>query len=224
MSGKTETKDVAQTSEEQNGTTVDTTDQKTGANSAPETKKVNRRGISAARGTQRLRFSHEIAKPNGLFIGHLNSVEVSNILIGEDTTGMPSFNGLEIPRLTLTFASNEDEVIKRHFQTIQFSAVESTVKTIPGGDDEWKVNQIFDWMKHILNVFILKGRELTDAEADALSLPFEDFDDNGEYSPIEPETVIAGWKTLFENFENMLNRGADGKPAFKTKEGKIIAL
>ena len=31
-------------------------------------KGVVRRGIGTARGTSRLKFSHEIAKPNGLFL------------------------------------------------------------------------------------------------------------------------------------------------------------
>ena len=189
-----------------------------------ETKKVSRRGIGSARGTTRLKFSHEQAKQNGLFLGHLDSVVVSMIQIGEDKTGMPSFNGLEIPKLTITFASNEEEVNKRHYQPLTFTAVESNANTIPGGKDEWKVNSVFDWLKHILNVFVLKGRELTEEEEAALSLSYEDFDEQGEYSPVEPEVVIAGWKTLFENFENIMNRGREGQPYFKTKDGKNVAL
>lgn len=65
------------------------------ANAPVETKKVSRRGIGTARGTTRLKFSHEQAKQNGLFLGHLDSVAVTMIQIGEDKTGMPSFNGLE---------------------------------------------------------------------------------------------------------------------------------
>lgn len=187
-------------------------------------KKVNRRGIGNARGASRLKFTDTIAASNGLFIAHLDSVVVSMIKIGEETTGMPSFNGLEIPKITLTFASNEKEADKRHYQTLSFTAVESNVNTIPGGKDEWKVNTIFDWMKHILNVFVLKGRELTEEEEAALSLSYEDFDEDGEYVSIEPEEVIAGWKTLFENFENIMNRGRDGEPVYKTKDGHDITL
>lgn len=194
------------------------------AQSNVQTKKVTRRGIGSARGTTRLKFTHELAKPNGLFVGHLDTVTVSTIKIGEDTTGMPSFNGLEIPKIVLTFASNEEDVNKRHFVSLTFTAVESNVNTIPAGKEEWKVNAVFDWFKHILNIFVLKGRELTEAEEEALSLPFEDFDENGEYVSLEPETVIAGWKTLFENFENILNRGRDGEPYFKSKDGKSINL
>ena len=187
-------------------------------------KKINRRGLSSARGTTRLKFSHEMAKPNGLFIGHLENVEVRMIQIGEEAKGLPSFNGLEIPKLVLTFASNEEEVAKRHYTTLTFTAAESNSNTIPGGKDEWKVNSIFDWLKHLLNVYVLKGRELTEEEEVALALPFEDFDEQGEYLPVEPETVVAGWKTLFENFENILNRGRDGQPYYKSKDGKFISI
>lgn len=187
-------------------------------------KKVTRRGVAAARGTTRLKFSHEQAKQNGLFIGHLESVVVSMIQIGEDKTGMPSFNGLEIPKIVLTFASNDPEVSKRNYVTLQFTAVESNANTIPGGKDEWKVNTVFDWFKHILNVYVLKGRELTEDEANALTLSFEDFDEQGEYVPVEPEDVVAGWKTLFENFENIINRGRDGQPYYKSKDGKYIPV
>lgn len=194
------------------------------ANEATKEVKKVRRGIASARGTTRLKFSHEQAKLNGLFIAHLDSVATSMIQIGEDKTGMPSFNGLEIPKLVLTFASNEAEVAKRHYVTLQFTAVESNANTIPGGKEDWKVNTVFDWLKHILNVYVLKGRELTDEEAEALSLPFEDFDEQGEYVPVEPETVIAGWKTIFENFENIVNRGRDGQPYYKTKDGKDVPV
>ena len=187
-------------------------------------KKVNRRGVASARGTTRLKFSHEQAKQNGLFIGHLESVVVSMIQIGEDKTGMPSFNGLEIPKIVLTFASNDPEVSKRNYVTLQFTAVESNANTIASGKDVWKVNTVFDWFKHILNVDVLKGRELTEDEANALTLSFEDFDEQGEYVPVEPEDVVAGWKTLFENFENIINRGRDGQPYYKSKDGKYIPV
>lgn len=189
-----------------------------------EVKKVSRRGIGAARGTTRLKFSHEQARQNGLFVGHLESVEVKMIQIGEDTTGMPSFNGLEIPKLVLTFASNEEDANKRRYVVQQFTAVESNANNIPGGTSAWKVDSVFDWMKHILNVYVLKGRELTEVEEAALSLSYEDFDENGEYIPVEPEEVIAGWKVLFENFENIINRGKDGQPYYKDKNGKYLPI
>lgn len=189
-----------------------------------EVKKVSRRGLGSARGTAHLKFSNDQAKPNGLFLGHLEEVKYSTITIGEDKTGMPSFNGFEIPKLTLTFASNEEDPNKRHYVSKTFTAVESNVNTIPGGKEEWKVNSVFDWLKHVLNVYYLKGRELTDEEATALSLTFEDFDEQGEYVSVDTEIVINAWKVLFENFENIMNRGKDGKPVYRDKNNKFIPV
>lgn len=189
-----------------------------------EVKKVSRRGLGSARGTARLKFGNDQAKPNGLFLGHLEEVKYSTITIGEDKIGMPSFNGFEIPKLTLTFASNEEDPNKRHYVSKTFTAVESNVNTIPGGKEEWKVNSVFDWLKHVLNVYYLKGRELTDEEAAALSLTFKDFDEQGEYVSVDTEIVINGWKVLFENFENIMNRGKDGKPVYHDKNNKFIPV
>lgn len=189
-----------------------------------EVKKVSRRGLGSAHGTARLKFGNNQAKPNGLFLGHLEEVKYSTITIGEDKTGMPSFNGFEIPKLTLTFASNEEDPNKRHYVSKTFTAVESNVNTIPGGKEEWKVNSVFDWLKHVLNVYYLKGRELTDEEATALSLTFEDFDEQGEYVSVDTEIVINAWKVLFENFENIMNRGKDGKPVYHDKNNKFIPV
>ena len=189
-----------------------------------EVKKVSHRGLGSARGTARLKFGNDQAKPNGLFLGHLEEVKYSTITIGEDKTGMPSFNGFEIPKLTLTFASNEEDPNKRHYVFKTFTAVESNVNTIPGGKEEWKVNSVFDWLKHVLNVYYLKGRELTDEEATALSLTFEDFDEQGEYVSVDTEIVINAWKVLFENFENIMNRGKDGKPVYHDKNNKFIPV
>lgn len=189
-----------------------------------EVKKVSRRGLGSARGTARLKFGNDQAKPNGLFLGHLEEVKYSTITIGEDKTGMPSFNGFEIPKLTLTFASNEEDPNKRHYVSKTFTAVESNVNTIPGGKEEWKVNSVFDWLKHVLNVYYLKGRELTDEEVTALSLTFEDFDEQGEYVSVDTEIVINAWKVLFENFENIMNRGKDGKPVYHNKNNKFIPV
>ena len=189
-----------------------------------EVKKVSRRGLGSARGTARLKFGNDQAKPNGLFLGHLEEVKYSTITIGEDKTGMPSFNGFEIPKLTLTFASNEEDPNKRHYVSKTFTAVESNVNTIPGGKEEWKVNSVFDWLKHVLNVYYLKGRELTNEEATALSLTFEDFDEQGEYVSVDTEIVINAWKVLFENFENIMNRGKNGKPVYHDKNNKFIPV
>ena len=186
--------------------------------------KTNRRGIANARGTSRLKFSHtHMDTTNGLFMAHLDSVAVTMIKIGEDKTGMPSFNGLEIPRITFTFASNEASANSRKYVTLSFTAVESNANTTIEGKESWKVSSVFDWIKHILDVYMLKGREFTDEEAEMLSLTFEDFDEQGDYVPVEPEVVIAAWTALFENVENMLNRGNNGTPYYKVN-GKFIPV
>lgn len=192
-------------------------------NNTPTTK-VARRGITTARGTQRLKFSHTDAKPNGLFIAHLESVDVSMIKIGEESTGLPSFNGMEIPRLRFLFTSNEADEAKRKYITLSFTPAESNAETIPGGKSEWKVTNIFDWVQHLFKVFILKGREFTEEEADLLSLPFVDFDEAGQYVPVDAETVVAGWTQLFNNIENAFNRGKDGKSYYKTADNKNIPV
>ena len=188
------------------------------------TPKITRRGITTARGTQRLKFSHTDAKANGLFLAHLESVDVSMIKIGEETTGLPSFNGMEIPRLRFQFASNEADANKRKYVVLSFTPAESNTETIPGGKSEWKVTNIFDWIQHLYKVFILRGREFTEEEAEALSLPFVDFDENGQYVPVAAETVVAGWTQLFQNVENAFNRGKDGNSYYKTTDNKPLTV
>lgn len=177
--------------------------------------KVARRGIGNARGTQRLKFTEKDAKPNGLFLGMLENVDVSMIKIGEETQGLPSFNGLEIPRIRFTFTSADEDVNKRKYVTLSFTAVESNVETIPGGKGGWKVDAPLSWLKHILNTYVFKGRELTEDEENLYSLPFIDYDETGAYVPVAVEEVIAGWKVLFEAVANTLNTGNNDTPYYK---------
>ena len=193
------------------------------ANAATPKKPIGR-GIGTAVGTSNIKFDTRDAQLNGLFLAHLDKVEVTTFVPGEGKTGMPSFNGFEVPRITFTFASNEDEVNKRRKAYLQFNAVESTALTIPGKAEEWKVNIPLNYLKHILDVFIFKGRELTEEEAVALSLDYIDFDENGEYVTVPAETVLAAWKTLFTNVATMLNTGNNGKPVYKTNDNKNIIL
>lgn len=184
-----------------------------------------RRGIGTARGTTRLKFDHSMAvAATGLFLGHIEEVSLKTVTIGEDTSGMPSFNGLEVPRLSIVFASNEDEPNKRKYATVSFMAVESNAETIMGGKSEWKFNQPLDYIKHILEVFVLKGRDFTEDEINSLSLDYIDFDEEGNYVPVDAETVIAGWTKLFDNFVTIMNTAKDGAPAFKDKAGKFIPV
>ena len=189
-----------------------------------ETKKTVRRGLGTATGTTNLKFDTRDVQANGLFLAHLEKVEVSSFVPGEDKTGMPSFNGLEVPRITFSFASNEDEINKRRRVFLQFNAVESTALTIPGKKEEWKVNLPLNYLKHILDVFILKGREMTESEAEMFSLDYVDFDENGEYVSVPAEDVLRAWKNLFTNIAAALDEGNDGKPYYKTDNNKFIPL
>lgn len=189
--------------------------------------KKKRRGISnETRATSRLKFDdvRDANKANGLFQGHLESVEVKDIIIGEETTGMPSFNGMTVPKLILTFASNHPAVAERRYVSMQFLPAESNVDTIPNGSKAWQVDRIMAYLKHLLDVYLLKGKPMSEEQEDALTLAFEDFDDNGEYVSVDPTEVINGWRVLFENFANIMNTGKDGKPIYVTADGKIIPI
>lgn len=189
--------------------------------------KKKRRGISnETRATSRLKFDdvRDANKANGLFQGHLESVEVKDITIGEETTGMPSFNGMIVPKLILTFASNHPAVAERRYVSMQFLPAESNVDTIPNGSKAWQVDRIMAYLKHLLDVYLLKGKPMSEEQEDALTLAFEDFDDNGEYVSVDPTEVINGWRVLFENFANIMNTGKDGKPIYVTADGKIIPI
>lgn len=188
------------------------------------TKKV-RRGVSnKTQAVTQLKFHEKDAAQNGLFVGHLEEVRVdwSN---SEDSKDFPS---MAVPRLTIHFASNHTNASERRHVYQTLFPIPSNVNTIPGGSEEWKVNNVFNWIKHILDVFYLKGRELTEAEEEALSLPFDDTDDNGEYVVVETEDVLAGYRAIFEATASMLNGEfnlADGdtpKPCFKTADGKFV--
>ena len=189
---------------------------------------IIKRGVGSARGTQRLKFTEKDAnRQTGLFEAHLDTVDVSMIKIGEDRTGMPSFNGLEIPKIRFTFASNDVSPLKRKYITLSFNAVESNVNTIPGKSEAWKVDQIFNWINHIIKVFVCRGKELVDVltpeQLTSLDLPYVDYDENGEYVPIEAETVIAGWKTLFEAVVALLCNGKNNSPYYM-QDGKPIPV
>lgn len=195
-----------------------------GTESAPVLKKA-RRGVSnATQAVAQLKFHEKDASTNGLFVGHLEEVRVD----WSSNDEAKSFTGLKIPRLTFHFASNHSNASESRHVYQSLFPVESNVNTIPGGSESWKVDNVFNWIKHILDVFYLKGRTLTEVEEDALSLTFEDFDENGDFVSIEPEDVIAGYRTLFENAAAMLNGGfnlGDGevaKPVYKTADGKYL--
>lgn len=201
-----------------------------------KTVKKNRRSISSSARTTILRFHEKdaVATPGpaqGLFIGHLENVEVAWATLAEDTKGLPSFAGKAVPRLVLRFESNQTNLDERRHVSMTFLPVESNVDTIPGGSKAWQVDNIFTWMKNILDIYLLKGRELTDDEDSALALPFEDFDETNNYIPVEADDVIKGYQVVFENFAAIMNgtfsadgSEAIGKKIYFTEKGTMIPL
>ena len=195
--------------------------------SAQVTAKKKRRGVSnETRGTTQLRFHERDAAKNMLFIGHLEDVEVK----WSTNADGKKFTGLNAPRLEFHFASEHEKKDERRHLRHSLFPVESNVNTIPNGADEWQVTSMFDFIKHILDVFYLRGRQFTEAEEDALTLDFEDFDDNGDYVPVEPEDVLKAYGILFENVAAMLNgtfglaEGETPKPCYKDANGKPLMI
>ena len=193
--------------------------------SAQNTTKKARRGVSnKTQAVAQLKFHEKDAAQNGLFVGHLESVSVEWFT---DANGK-EFTGEKVPRLVFHFTSNHANASEKRHVYQSLIPVPSNVNTIPEGIESWKVDNVFNWIKHILDVFYLKGRELTEEEEDALSLTFDDTDENGEYVSVEVADVLAGYRSVFENACAMLNGQfnlADGeiaKPCFKTSDGKFI--
>lgn len=190
-----------------------------------------RRGVSnATKAVSHLKFHEKDAAANGLFVGQLSDVRVESSVNADGKT----FTGLEVPRLTFEFTSCHANVNEKRYVYQTLFPVESNVDTIPEGKDDWRVNAVFAWIKHILDVFYLKGRELTPAEEDSLSLDFVDYEENDgviEYVSVEPETVLAAYKKLFEAAAAMMNgsyadkdKEATGKACYKDANGKSLPV
>ena len=186
-----------------------------------------RRGVSnQTQAVAQLRFHEKDAAQNGLFVGHLHEVRVDWSVNADGK----SFTGLRVPRLTFHFASqhaNPNE--QRHVYNTLFP-IESNIATIPGGTDEWRVNNVFAWIKHMLDIYYLKGRMMSEAEEDALTLPFCDYDDNNEYVSVDPQEVLDGYGVVFANtiaiLEGKFNLkdGETPKCVYKDANGKPIAV
>ena len=189
--------------------------------------KKKRRGVSnETQAVAQLRFNEKDAAVNNLFIGHLQEVKVDWSVNAENT----AFAGLKVPRLTLHFASNHTNANEqRHLYQTLFP-IPSNVDTIIGGNEEWRVNNVLNWIKHILDILYLRGRELTAQEEEALSLAFDDTDDDGNYVAVDPEEVLAAYGSIFTATCAMLNGtfnladGETAKPCYKAADGKFINL
>ena len=203
-------------------------DLKAGATAEAPVKKA-RRGVSnQTQAVAQLRYHEKDAAPNGLFIGHLEEVRVDWSVNADGG----AFTGIKVPRVTLHFASEHKTATEQRHVYQNIFPQPSNVDTIPGGKDSWRVDNVFNWIKHILDVYYLKGRDMTPAEEDALSLNFVDYEEDGTgyaYIPVDAEKdVIPAYRTLFENFVAMMNGqfglaiGEVAKPCYKTADGKFI--
>lgn len=187
--------------------------------------KKKKRGITnETQATSQLRFHEKDAAPNRLFMAHLHNVSVAWSVNADGK----QFSGEKCPRLVFEFASNTSDANQmRHYYHSLFP-VESNVDTIPGGKDEWKFNQLMRFIKHILDVYYLKGRQFTEQEEDALSLTFDDTDDDGNYTVVDVKDVIAGYANIFNNVAAMMNgtfnlaEGETAKPCYRDANGKFL--
>ena len=190
---------------------------------APAKKK--RRGISnETQATSQLRFHEKDAAPNRLFMAHLHDVSVQWSVNADGK----QFTGERVPRLVFEFCSNTSDASQmRHYYHSLFP-VESNVNTIDGGSEDWKFNQLMKFIKHILDVYYLKGRQLTAEEEDALSLTFDDTDDDGNYVAVDVKDVLAGYAHVFNNVAAMMNgtfglaEGETAKPCYRDANGKFL--
>lgn len=191
--------------------------------------KKHRRGITNETvAVSQLKFDEKDAARNGLFIATLSNVSVEWSQNAEAKT----FTGLRMPRLVFEFTSTHSNPKERRHVYQTLFPVESNVDTIPGGKSAWQVDNIFNYVKHFLDVFYLKGRDLTPEEEDMLAIDIDDYteDENGniEYNAVEPEKVLDGYRALFENVANMMNGNINlvdnetPKPCYKTPDGKPI--
>lgn len=185
------------------------------------TPKKRRRGISnETRSVSRLKFSHTDITRYKVFIGNIN-VMMKWVTIGADTNGSPSFIGKAVPQLVVEFSSLHENVVDKRFNNRTIWARESNVDNIPGGSKYRFIEADFSFMKHLLEVIVLKGRPLTEAEEEALELGYVDFDEEGAYEPVEVDDVIKAWQVLFENFIKIIETsGEGGKSALLDKNGK----
>lgn len=184
-----------------------------------------RRGVNnETQATSQLRFHEKDAAPNRLFMAHLHSVSVAWSVNADGK----AFTGEKVPRLVFEFASNTKEANQMRHVYHSLFPVESNVNTIPGGSEEWKFNQIMNFIKHILDVYYLKGRNLTPQEEDALTLPFCDFDDDGNFVSLDVKEILSGYAQLFSNVVAIMNGqfnladGETAKPCYRDENGKFL--
>ena len=191
------------------------------ANAATAAPKKRRRGISnETRTTSRKKFSHKDAINNiWLFVGNLHA-RVAWVTMKEESNMRPAFAGKAVPQLIIEATSLHTNPVDVRVASKTFWAYESNVDYIPGGFKEKFINIDFAWIKHFLDVVVFKGRKMTDEESEMLELGYVDYDDNGQYEPVEVEDVIKAWGVLFDNVVKLVETGGEnGKSALLDKAG-----
>lgn len=188
--------------------------------------KINLSKVSA---TSALKFHESDAESNGLFIGELESVTVDMVNASENN---PAFSGLKMPRLTYKFGSKHQGASKKHAYIVHLP-VPGSPTTLPSagkGGDYWKVNAITQYAKHILEIFYLKGRELTPEEDNFSGLDLPYMNEDGSYNDIPQDLVIDAYTEFFTHIAAMLNgeynlkEGETPKPCFKDNNGTPVKI
>lgn len=201
------------------------------AETTATTKKRRGRGVSnETKSTNLKRFSDKDMHKNGLFTVRVESIKVKWSTASSDSDGV--FAGEKLPRLEIHYTSPHSNPNERRHIIESYGPVESSVETIPGGKAEWKINVIFQNVKHLIDVLVLRGkRTLTEEEEEMLTLDLDDYeytsdDENAlpEFKETSVSEVIAAYRKLFENVEKIINEAFDGKPAFKNEKGEDIIL
>lgn len=195
-----------------------------GANETVAPKK-RRRGINnETRSASRKKFQHtDAVKGVGLFLGNVD-IRKEWVTFGEKEGGRSQFMGCKVPKFVVEFSSLGNNVSEKKYAYINILPVESNVDTIPGGSKEWAFTQPIATIKHILEVFVLRGRTFTDEELDMLELGYEDYDEDGSFVPVEPEEILKSWSILFDNVLKLIETGNNGKSALLDASGKPVEV
>lgn len=174
------------------------------------------KGISnETRSTSLKKFKPHPSKHNGLCIGTLTDVTVSEAEIKEDSN-METFRGCKIPRLNFIFESRKDpKGVKTSTYIHSFMAIEHTPVTY--GKETWRWDQLSQTVKHFLDVF-RDYKELTSDEVKLLTVDFEEEDENNIFKEQPAEVVIEAYTKFFNNIVQLFK--PDGKGIYKDVNGK----
>lgn len=182
------------------------------------------RGVNTdLQATTAIKFTEQDASKYGLFLGHLERVELK-YSTSKDNTASPEFNGIPLANVVLVFQSNHTNISERRQIIHGFRTQPSNMETCIGGSKAWTIDNIFAFMKHLISVYITKNDVIPQDIEEALTLPFYDTDENDEYVSVEAEVVAKGWELVFKNFVKIMNSYNNGKPAFLDDKGHYIPI